>query len=269
RPESTVLLGTSRIQVGIVPEEWAAEMGGDPPLQLALVGTSPVKTLRYFATATDFRGLAVVGVVEMYVFDVASSGERVDEAVAEYRGILTSPARRSERALARLLPMPLLMRNQHLNFADILEAVWKRRPPRNLPGNMLPDRRIQFVPARLEPDDFDYSEFENAGRPATPAERDSIIADMRRSADTIRARGGRVVFVSFPACGERRAIEERRYPREDYWDPFVAGVAPALAIRCDDVPELTEFQCGDGSHLAEDDARRFTHVLARMVAERR
>ncbi len=268
RPTSTVLLGTSRIQVGLVPEEWAAQTGGDPPLQLALAGTSPVKTLRYLARDTDFRGLAVVGVVEMYMFDVDAHGDRADEALAEYRGIRTGPARRAGVELQRFVPTSLLMRNQHLGLSGILDALWNRRPPKNIPANMQPNRWIEFERERFDPGDNDYAEFETAGHPATPAERDSIIAEVRASAEAIRARGGAVVLVAFPACGERRAIEDRRYPRESYWDPLVRAVAPAVAIRCYDVPELMDFTCTDGSHLDAADARGFTRALARIVMDR-
>jgi hypothetical protein len=268
RPGSTVLLGTSRTQAGIVPKEWADTVGGEPPLQLALLGTSPVRALEYLAEETDFRGLAVVGVVDMYVFDAEATGEHVDEAIAEYRAVETGPARRSGVALQHIIPGSLLMRNQHLTLGGVLESMWKRSAPKNSPANMQPDRWIEFVRDRLRPEDIDYTEFENAGRPATVAERDSIIADIRACIETIRARGGAVVLVAVPACGQRRAIEDRRYPREMYWDPLARAVAPAPAIRCYDVPALMDFTCADGSHLDAADARRFTRELARIVVDR-
>ena len=268
RPESTVLLGTSRIQVGLVPDEWAAETGGEPPVQLALAGTSPVKTLKHLANDTDFRGLAIVGIVEMYMFDAEAHGSWADEALSEYHAIQTGPAKRAGAELQRFVPTSLLMRNEHLSLGGILEGLWNRCPPKNPPANMQSSRWIQYVRARLDLSKNDYAEFENAGRPATPAERDSIIADIRTSIETIRARGGTVVLVAFPACGQRREIEERRYPRELYWDPLVRAVAPVTAIRCYDVPELMNFTCADGSHLDQADARRFTHELARLVMAR-
>lgn len=268
RPESTVFLGTSRIQVGLVPDEWAAVTGGKTPVQLALAGTSPVKTLRHLADDTDFHGLAIVGIVAMYTFDVEAHGTWADEALAEYRAIQTGPAKRAGVELGRFVPTSLLMRNEHLDLSGILDGLWNGRPPKNPPACMQPSRWIEYTRARLDTSQNDYTEFENAGRPAPPAERDSIIADIRTSIETIRGRGGTVVLVSFPACGRRREIEDRRYPRALYWDPLVRAVAPVPAIRCYDIPSLMDFTCADGSHLDKADARRFTRELARIVMAR-
>ena len=267
QPKSTVLLGSSRIQAAIVAEEWAKEMDGERPLHLSLVGTSPLPILAHLADDTDFRGLAVIGVTEMFMFDAESTNDRAARSLADYRNLTTSPSRRSEVVLSGFVPNKVLVRHRRLNSLHVLEALWDRTAPRNPPNNMQTDRWIAFAADRVYPHDLEYETFEKAGRPATVAERDSIIAGVERCVETIQSRGGTVVLVAMPACATRRQIENRRYPRAMFWDALAAGT-PAVAINAYDFPRLLEFRCSDGSHLDASDARRFTRDLARLIKDR-
>lgn len=267
KPGSTVLLGTSRMQAGVNPEVWAEETGGETPLQLSLVGTSPLPILKHLAEQTNFHGLVVMGVVEMTLFDVENTNSYAKEALAAYRDLVTSPSRRVGVVLNRHLPTSLLVRHRSLNLAGMLDALWEREPLKNPHSNMQPDRWIEFEVDRLDRNTLDYTEYENQGRPASAAQRDSIIADIETCVGEIQSRGGKVVLVVVPACGKRREIEVRRYPREFYWDKLAAATS-ALTIYAYDYPELMDFECADGSHLDERDARKFTRALARLVRER-
>jgi hypothetical protein len=89
-------------------------------------------------------------------------------------------------------------------------------------------------------------------------ERSVRIAEMVRR---IEARGGRVVFADFPTDGLVRAIDEKRYPREIFWHPFVE-IVKAPAVGPAENPALASFKCPDGSHLDFRDRARFTAVVA-------
>jgi hypothetical protein len=265
RSDATVFVGTSRIQAAMNPAVWA-QAAGETPLQLALVGSTPLPVLEHLAKETDFRGLAIVGIVEMYMFNVVTGKLRGARAIAEYRALMTSPSRRAGVMLDDVLPQQALMQNTKLDFPGVLEAMWERHPVENPPANMQKNRWMEIEGDRLQPDDYDYTEFETMGAPASAAQRDSIIAEFESYIAQIQSRGGRVVLVAFPACGKRREIEARRYPREMYWEPLVAATSAILVVNSYDVPDLARFECADGSHLDRTDAVRFTQVLARMTA---
>jgi hypothetical protein len=264
RDDSTVFLGSSRIQAAMNPAAWK-QATGETALQLALVAATPVPVLRHLAEDTDFRGLAIVGIVEMYIFDVSPGTRRGDLAVAEYNALMTSPSRRAGVLLDRLVPYPLLVRNTRLDLPRILEAAWEGHAPENPPANMQRDRWMEFAGERVELADFDYADADTSGRPATAAERDSLIARMDAYVREIQSRGGRVALVAFPACGERREIEARRYPREMYWEPLAEATSADMVINAYDVPALEKFQCTDGSHLDPADADHFTRAIATMT----
>jgi hypothetical protein len=78
-------------------------------------------------------------------------------------------------------------------------------------------------------------------------------------AAAIDARGGRVMFVVLPRSGQVQAVDDKRYPRRGFWDPFAASVP--VAVHFADVPALQAFVCPDDSHLDERDQGRFTSAL--------
>jgi hypothetical protein len=81
---------------------------------------------------------------------------------------------------------------------------------------------------------------------------------------TLKARGAKVGFVELPASGLIRAMEDKRYPKDQFWDRLVAEAgAPAMRTRDDLV--LATFNCPDGSHIDVRDRARFTTLLAAFV----
>jgi len=80
----------------------------------------------------------------------------------------------------------------------------------------------------------------------------------------IESRGGRVLFVAMPTSGMVREIDERNYPREQFWDRFV-DIVGVPAVRSSDNPTLAGFTCPDGSHLDFRDRVQFTIAMARAL----
>lgn len=89
-------------------------------------------------------------------------------------------------------------------------------------------------------------------------------AEVAALADAIQARGGRVIFAVFPETGYVRDIDDRRFPRRQFWDVFAAQ-SRSEDMNFRDVPGLAEFTCPDGSHLDYRDRERFTEALVRAL----
>ena len=83
----------------------------------------------------------------------------------------------------------------------------------------------------------------------------------------IEARGGQVVFVRMPTSDEHWELDERYYPRAQYWDRLgsITGVA---TVHFADDPRTSAFSCPDTSHLDYRDAPRFTEGLLEVLVER-
>jgi hypothetical protein len=82
--------------------------------------------------------------------------------------------------------------------------------------------------------------------------------------ERIQGRGGRVVFVAMPSSGLVRDIDERRFPKELFWNRFIT-IVKAPAVHFEDVAALSRFTCPDGSHLDMRDQMEFTRALASSV----
>ena len=80
----------------------------------------------------------------------------------------------------------------------------------------------------------------------------------------IEKRGGHVIFVSLPTDGLVRAIDEKRYPRELFWDRFAKSVE-VKAINSADYPTLIAFRCPDGSHMDLRERTAFTLALTKVL----
>jgi hypothetical protein len=225
--------------------------------------------LVHLAEDSTFRGIVVVDFPPYFVFNVKLDQSKAQDAIQAYRDLTASPARRWEDGLRRLLPAGLLLRHPRLKPNHLLGDLATARISTPPAFNMRDDRFAPFVFERNGvPTDQEYEAFRRGGVAASPHERDSIIETTAGAVARIQARGGAVVFVAMPTCGERRRIEDERYPPAQYWDAAIRRVpAPFLDER---EPELASdrFPCADGSHLDRSATTEFTRSLARLVRAR-
>jgi signal transduction histidine kinase len=99
-----------------------------------------------------------------------------------------------------------------------------------------------------------------AGMEPAPAARfDDGVRLTVQLAAAITSRGGRVMFLVLPRSGMVADIDEKRYPRERFWQRFAASVPVSLHYA--DVPAFRAFTCPDDSHLDEHEQARFTSAL--------
>ena len=90
------------------------------------------------------------------------------------------------------------------------------------------------------------------------------LSDLENAITAIQSRGGHVILISMPTSGLIRKADEKRYPREAYWNEIVANTS-ANTIYSYDFPELSQFVCPDGSHLDKRDRNIFTERFARIA----
>ena len=84
--------------------------------------------------------------------------------------------------------------------------------------------------------------------------------DSKSCIDTLRSRGGKIVFVRFPVSGGLKQIEDKRTPRAQTWEPLVQQTG-VPGIYFEDFPELASFTCPEWSHLSAGDSVEFTKRL--------
>jgi len=100
-----------------------------------------------------------------------------------------------------------------------------------------------------------------------PDSNNSFVARLpkiRQMVKAIENRGGRVLFVKMPSSGLIENYEQKKYPRELFWDPMIS-IAGVNGIRAADEPTLRTFNCPDGSHLDMRDRTEFTKRLVKTL----
>lgn len=273
--ESTVFLGTSRSQSALDPREWSRMLGASPPIQLSVPAASVIPLLEHFANDHPFAGTIVADFIPRIEFDATREREsRVVPYLSEHQAVRSSPSRYFEAHLRFIVPASA-GRNPALapgRLLPRLAGLIRRRGE----ASVVPSPPYYFMRKdRFRPLDFRKVDAERRarelleiisthGRPANTEEIGEILVRIEQHVGAIQERGGAVVFVHFPRCGETRAVEEQRYPRRQYWDRLVTATS-AATVHAEDIPPIAELQCPDGSHLDLQDTKRFTQILATVV----
>lgn len=264
------LIGASRTQLGIDGVVFAEEFGSPKPKQLAIVGSTAVPILLDFARDDSFKGLLICDVMPTSFF---VGIDRVQGKGPEYLAYARRDKTwdRAATALRVSLESSLVFRAPGLSPSrSTLPGLLGLR---SLPRQDTIVDADRYTHSSRRPDEVLLEDVEELARfieqvvPASTEQLDRDLATLNDAVGRIRARGGRVVFVVMPVSGRRREAEERRFPRRDYWDRFVARVH-ADTIHFADYPELSGFVCYDGHHLNSSDATVFTRAFADILKKK-
>jgi hypothetical protein len=288
-----ILVGASRIQLDVDLDVLRRKTGLEP-VQLGIEGSDFQPVLADLAADPRVRGTIIVDFADHLLGDSfpGAAPEWVARAAAEERGSRLPDFRDAEDALVRLV------RSRMRSYADGARPISSLRD-RLIPSWPAPqyiitgaDRSQWADYSRLPMPWFYYKRvMRNLGVdiPLHDGMRaEDVEEDLRRRVSTLvplaeklpryeastralaaqtaalRARGGKVYFVMFPKSGLVKEIDRRRFPREQFWDRFVALVG-APTLHFEDVPAMRDLVCPDGSHLDYRQRAAFTAALVQAL----
>ncbi|HKR55786.1 MAG TPA: hypothetical protein VJS20_05765, partial [Gemmatimonadales bacterium] len=175
-----------------------------------------------------------------------------------------SPARRIDAVLSRQVQTSLAFRSPGFHliapYRDRGGAGVSRLSRMSVEATRFV--RLEFQPG--EPGAPEKKPEAAAAKRAGPEECESLMGRFDKAIRSIEAHGGRVVLLFMPLTGASADIEERDFPRSEYWDP-ISPSSKALRVHFRDYPALAGFTCPDGEHLDGVDAVRFTRALADIL----
>lgn len=280
--KALVFLGSSRIKAGMDLDE--ARRPGYAPFQLAMAGRSPVAILENLAADEHFRGTAIVEITE-YVLH----RERPDQGnygaegwVAEYEKTKDDfdwfyPVKSGAQ---RLVVAPGIGDTLPEVFASVvtgkifdenyLEEIAMRRPPITKFNRSSQGYADDLSPEQIENRrQFSIRAVQEtmAARPPDPRRFAELVRRIEAATQKIQRRGGLVALVNFPLNGEVKELNERYFPRRDYWEKLAAA-SSALKIHYADYSQLAAIETLDGTHFSGRGATLFTDELLKIIARR-
>lgn len=260
-PLAVAVLGDSRALTGIDLEVLQRELGSERPAQLAIEGSSPVPILVELAGDETFRGLVLLAVNPVRLFEASAAGGRLPREYLERLRDSGAPFAALETRLSVLVQRASALRRSELSPLTLLRLRrWPEprqvRQDRALPIHYVRDARLRAMERATAAQTRSLPQLE--GEPRT-----AHLARIARAVERIRSRGGEVVLVRMPSSGLPRQAERERAPRERAWDALVRA-SGAPAIHFEDHPDLA-FESPDGSHLDAADSAAFTRALATHV----
>jgi hypothetical protein len=265
--DALVLVGASRMQGGL-DLEVLRDATGLQPVQLAITGAPFMPVLRHLAADPAITGTVLVSMdmPALRILDDASRAELWTAAYDDFKSgrtaVFYQPLEDWLRAAVEglLVSFSRNARPHQLILANTSASYVRTFPDRSqlfdyskVDREAAYQRRLQLAGAGVTEPRF----FEIIGI-------DDRFAEIVELVDVIQGRGGRVVFVRFPSAKRIREIEDIMYPRDAYWDLFVA-LTDAGSIHYADYPALEAFDLPDGVHLDASQRAPFTQALARIL----
>ena len=277
--DATVLIGSSRTLFDVQLPVWE-RLSGRRPIQLALVGTSPLLELEDLANDTAFKGRLLIGVApELFFSGYAYRGS----ALAGFRK--ETPSQRVGKWLSMHLLEPrfAFYDEDFALFTVLRRQFWLQRtgsPERSEVRKLSesgPDRNT-YLWRKLEIDQAYRALARNiwAEKFHLPSPTLTEISEHQRTLEeqiersakavaVLRARGIPVLFVREPSVGDYFAYETRIFPRQKAWDVLIAKTG-ASGVYFEDYPELRSgYDLPEWSHMTRASAERYTAALYRIM----
>ena len=273
--DDVVIIGSSRILFDTDLAVWE-EMTGRKPIQLALPGTNPRAYLRDLANDSDFKGLLVVGVTPD-IFFTDWPGIPIFAGLIEFWKD-ESPSQRFGHLVWVELQQRLAFLDDAYRLGPLIDRAAPfadregvRGPIRDVwkLGEVFEDRQYALW-HRIETDErlreharWVWGPFD--GAPLDEAVIARVIDEAQQDVETIRARGGEVVFVRSPSAGLYYESEQHSAPRPKTWEPLLARTG-AFGIHFEDHEAMRNLDVPEWSHLSRSSATRFTRAYVELLA---
>jgi hypothetical protein len=282
KESSTVFIGSSRIKFDLDIPTWRA-VTGEEAVQLSLVGTSPVTLLEDLANDESFKGKLVVDITEVLFFSKNPAFHQTAQEAIKYYNNQTPSEKLSEQLNFVLESKLAFLEEQRFSLNSLLNDI----PLQNRPGVFV----MPVFPKGFEWTTYDRQTYMSdmflsnkkdietqtniwkmliMGDP-TPAvagdDLTQIMENIRTNVAKIRRRGGKVIFVRTPSSGPMAEAEEKKYPREKYWNQLLT-YAHSDGIHYRDYATTRDLDCPEWSHLSPKDAVLYTRQLTSILREK-
>ena len=270
--KTIVLLGASRIQLDVSTSVLRNRFLDYTVIQLAVDGQQPIAVLKDLAGDKHFKGTVICSMVAAWIGKENLYGQ---QGYVDYFHKDSTLSKRLNRVIVSSV-------QEHF---DIIDPYLQ---PKRILLNFIESGRLPPTRYLITKHDrsrmADYSminiarqrkyrikrimEFYRKDPPVAIEKWLNHAAGLQPYVKKLQDRGGVVVFVRFPSTGKHWVLDNKAYPKKEYWDKL-AGITGAKTIHFMDIDDMKQFDCPDSSHLDYRQAPLFTDILANELVKRR
>lgn len=264
-----VFIGASRTLYGVdlptIREQWPQYR----PVMLAINGHYPLNMLGSLAQDEQFTGTVIVDIDSR---GLAKYNHDMQDGYINYYANHWSPSHKAHRLLLNYWQEKMVIAGPSFGLADSLSRMLgKGHMPH--PPNFTTERDrnstldFSVVDATVLAANFAQGLKENL-EVQPPLEPQRWLDDLAHVADwveRIQQRGGKVIFYTPPVVGAQYSLAEEAYPRQLYWDAFIARYG-FNSLQAEDIPEMAGIELPDESHMDRTQKPAYTRLLLEALS---
>ena len=269
--QSLIFIGASRNQADIHIPTIRRNLSTFFPAQLSTGNGSPLPALELIADYTTFRGTLVIDVMPSRMFTSVDQHRKLGPDFSwpkRYQAELNSQSppiiSGLELEMSLLLQETFILVSGVLGPPVLLDAFKSATFPTPRFYWITRDRLQVFDYSLIESDLERYRQSNTFGHyrwnKLINEALLSRIEWIHQKVTKILDRGGRIIFLRFPVKGGVLESELARFPDNEYWDVFAAGVGGQF-VNANKISSLSQFKITDGDHIDSEFASRFTEFL--------
>lgn len=270
--DAVVMLGASRIQLGLNTAVMQARLPDKDIVPLAINGQYPMATLKSLAEDQSFNGLVVMSFMAQmlepqYVDMQQDYNQYFQQKSSVYLRLdayLTAELKSRIRFLHPLLGLNEIVKNFSRKKVFPKPFYVSVNVDTSAVGDYSDVDTEKLKEYLITSKESNYQEFEVMDQATWQRQ----LQTLSNYVEAIQAKGGQVVLVRFPTDYEHWILDEKYYPRAAFWDVMVATLPQLKTIHFKDYDVLSSFELPDASHLDKTDTEAFTLHLIDLLEER-
>jgi hypothetical protein len=268
--DTAVVIGSSRVLFGLNLSKFSNKVGGEKPIQLASMKTSPIVVLRDLAHDRNFSHFTIIGVTPASFFLGDSD---TLELISYYKNQTLNQIIDHELAIQlekRFAFMDESLSIDSLFLNKFMQTEQETVSPPKLAN--FDESRQAYMWKKLERDESYKTQVRQIWNDYLRAnsslllsvESDERIREVSILVEKIKSKGGMVVFVRLPSKRRFLKWETENFPRNEYWDKLIRN-SNSPGYHFDDFFDTDDFDVPDNSHLSRRDADDFSDGFSVFV----
>lgn len=262
--KALVFLGASRTLYGIDLDWVRNNLTEYQPVMLAVNGHYPLAMLKDLAQDSGFSGAVFIDIDSR---GLNKNNHAMLQPYVDYYHNEFSPNKWAHHWILARLQQKFIFLGQEFSLLSSLERILNSSAPPRIPNSWMDTHRNNQLDLTMVDADALANWFAGlvesdmqSNPPAAPEQWLEDLAEVKVWVDAIEQRGGRVVFYSPPVSGRQFELEQKYYPRSQYWDAFVQHYK-VTGLNTMDIPAIRKIELPDESHMNYWDKSTYTELL--------